>query len=104
MQTLSAEERDALLRSLPNWRLLEDRDAIVRELVFEDFSAAWGFMSRVALLAERMDHHPEWSNTYNRLRIVLTSHDAGGLSSRDAAMARSIEALWASQDGRLRTG
>jgi 4a-hydroxytetrahydrobiopterin dehydratase len=93
MQTLSPQARDALLASLPAWRLLPERDAIMREAVFADFSAAWGFMSRVALLAERMDHHPEWSNTYNRVRIVLTTHDAGGLSARDAEMANAIEAI-----------
>lgn len=94
MQTLSPQDRASLLAALPHWRLLPDRDAIVREAVFADFSAAWAFMSRVALLAERMDHHPEWSNTYNRVRIVLTTHDAGGLSKRDADMARAIEAIF----------
>lgn len=93
MQTLSPQARDSLLASLPAWRLLPDRDAILREAKFADFSVAWGFMSRVALLAERMDHHPEWSNTYNRVRIVLTTHDAGGLSARDAEMAGAIEAI-----------
>ncbi len=93
MQKLSPQERDALLTELPSWRLLPDRDAIARDLTFADFSAAWGFMSRVALLAEKMDHHPEWTNTYSRVGIVLTTHDAGGLTARDAAMARAIEAL-----------
>jgi 4a-hydroxytetrahydrobiopterin dehydratase len=93
MQKLSPQERDSLLASLPAWRLVPDRDAIIREAAFPDFSAAWGFMSRVALLAERMDHHPEWSNTYNRIRIVLTTHDTGGLSARDAEMANAIEAI-----------
>ena len=95
MQKLSSGERDALLADLPAWRPLPDRDAIARDLKFRDFSAAWGFMSRVALLAERMDHHPEWTNTYNRVGIVLTTHDAGGLSARDAEMARAIEAVLA---------
>ena len=93
MLTLSSAERETLGAELPSWRLLPDRDAIVRELVFADFSAAWGCMSRIALLAERMDHHPEWSNSYNRVRIVLTTHDAGGLSSRDVALARAIDRL-----------
>lgn len=93
MQKLSQRERDELATALPSWRLLPDRDAIVRELAFADFSAAWGCMSRIALIAERMDHHPEWSNTYNRVRIVLTTHDAGGLSSRDMAMAAAIDAV-----------
>ena len=93
MKTLSDPDRAALLAALPAWRLEPGRDAIVREIKFDSFSAAWGCMSRIALVAERMDHHPEWSNTYNRLRIVLTSHDAGGLSSRDAEMARAIEGI-----------
>jgi 4a-hydroxytetrahydrobiopterin dehydratase len=93
MQKLSPPEREALAATLPLWRMEPGRDAIVRELVFADFSAAWGCMSRIALIAERMDHHPEWSNTYNRLRIVLTTHDAGGLSSRDLAMAQAIDAV-----------
>lgn len=95
MQKLSPGERDALLAELASWRLLPDRDAIARDLKFVDFSAAWGFMSRVALLAERMDHHPEWTNTYSRVGIVLTTHDAGGLSRRDAEMARAIEVMLA---------
>jgi 4a-hydroxytetrahydrobiopterin dehydratase len=95
VQKLSPGERDALLAALPAWRLLPDRDAIARDLQFGDFSRAWAFMSRVALLAERMDHHPEWTNTYNRVGIVLTTHDARGLSSRDADMARAIEAMLA---------
>ncbi len=90
---LTDEERTALLAALPGWHLLPDRDAIARTVTFADFSAAWGFMARVALMAERMDHHPEWTNTYNKVGIVLTTHDAGGLSHRDAAMARGIEAL-----------
>ena len=93
MRKLSAQERDALLAELPAWRQADGRDAIGRDLRFADFSAAWGFMSRVALLAERMDHHPEWTNSYGRVGIVLTTHDAGGLSDRDAAMARAIEAV-----------
>lgn len=93
MQKLSQAERDALPTTLPHWRPLPDRDALVRELSFADFSTAWGCISRIALVAERMDHHPEWSNTYNRVRIVLTSHDAGGLSSRDVVMARAIDAI-----------
>lgn len=93
MQPLSNTQRKQFLEALPRWRLLPDRDALARDLRFADFSAAWGFMARVALLAERMDHHPEWTNTYNRLSIVLTTHDAGGLTERDIAMARAIEAM-----------
>ena len=93
MQTLSAAERDTLAGTLPEWRLVEGRDAITRALRFADFSAAWGFMSRVALLAEKHDHHPEWSNTYNRVVITLSTHDAGGLTRRDLALAQAIDAV-----------
>ena len=77
----------------PQWRLVEGRDAITRTFRFKDFSAAWGFMSRVALLAEAQDHHPEWFNVYNRVEITLTTHDAGGLSERDLRLANAIDAL-----------
>lgn len=76
---------------LPEWMLMDGRDAIMRQFRFADFSAAWGFMSRVALLAETQDHHPEWSNVYGRVTIVLTTHDAGGLSERDVRLARAID-------------
>lgn len=82
-----------MLDGLPQWRLLPGGAAVARELRFPDFSQAWGFLSRVALLAERMDHHPEWTNSYGRVGIVLTTHDAGGLTEADAAMAHAIERL-----------
>lgn len=78
---------------LPLWLVVEGRDAIRRRFRFADFSAAWGFMARVALLAEQHDHHPEWSNIWNRVEILLTTHDAGGLSARDVALARAIDAI-----------
>lgn len=87
-----AKRRDAL-DDLPGWSEAPDRDAIRRSFRFADFSAAWAFMSRVALLAEKMDHHPEWSNVWNRVDIVLSTHEAGGLSGRDVAMARAIDAF-----------
>jgi 4a-hydroxytetrahydrobiopterin dehydratase len=90
---LDAAARAALKDTLPEWSLVEDRDAIRRRFVFKDFSEAWGFMARVALLAEKHDHHPEWSNVWNRVEIVLTTHDAGGLSERDVLLARAINAL-----------
>lgn len=93
VEKLDAAARAALPRELPEWRLLEGRDAIARSFRFRDFSEAWGFMSRVALLAEAQDHHPEWSNVYNRVEITLTTHDAGGLSARDLRLARAIDAL-----------
>jgi 4a-hydroxytetrahydrobiopterin dehydratase len=91
---LDETERAALARTLPEWRLAEGRDAIQRSFRFADFSAAWGFMARVALLAEAQDHHPEWSNVYNRVEITLTTHDAGGLSARDVRLARSIDLVF----------
>ena len=86
---LTDAERAAL--DLPLWTLGEDR--ITRAFAFKDFNAAWGFMSRVALLAERHDHHPEWSNAWNKVSIALTTHDAGGLSARDVKLAKAIDAL-----------
>ena len=90
---LAAAERADLPAILPNWTLVLGRDAIARNFRFADFSAAWGFMARVALLAEKLDHHPEWSNVYNRVDVVLTTHDAGGLSARDVALARAMDLL-----------
>jgi 4a-hydroxytetrahydrobiopterin dehydratase len=90
---LSDAERAALGNTLPEWQVLADRDAIVRRFRFRDFSEAWGFMARVALLAEKQDHHPEWSNVWNRVEIVLSTHDAGGLSARDVKLAQAIDAL-----------
>lgn len=93
MERLTGEERRAALAELTDWRIEDGRDAIVREYRFADFSQAWGFMSRVALLAEAADHHPEWSNVYNRVTIALTTHECGGLSERDVTMARAIDVL-----------
>jgi 4a-hydroxytetrahydrobiopterin dehydratase len=81
-----------VLKGLPLWRAhAGDRPAIERKLVFADFNAAFGFMTRVALLADKADHHPEWSNVYNRVEVVLTTHDADGVTERDVAMARFID-------------
>ncbi len=88
---LSQAEVDALLGECPEWRPRDDGKAIERDFTFGDFNAAFGFMTRVALYADKADHHPEWSNVYNRVHITLTTHDADGLSARDAAMARAIE-------------
>ncbi len=90
---LNEAARVALGETLPHWRMVAGRDAIAREFVFVDFSAAWGFMARVALLAEKHDHHPEWSNVWNKVGIVLSTHDAGGLSARDVALAVAIDVL-----------
>jgi 4a-hydroxytetrahydrobiopterin dehydratase len=93
VERLTEAERAGLEAALPAWRPVEGRDAIARSFRFKDFSEAWGFMSRVALLAEAQDHHPEWSNVWNRVEIVLSTHDAGGLSARDLRLARAIDAL-----------
>lgn len=90
---LTDAERDAALAGLPEWTLRADGLAITREFRFPDFNAAFGFMARVALHAEKADHHPEWSNVYNRVHVTLTTHDAGGLSRRDVAMAQAIDSL-----------
>lgn len=90
---LTEAERDAALAGLPDWTLLAERPAIFRDFAFRDFSEAFAFMTQVALLAESQDHHPEWSNVYNRVHILLTTHDAGGLSARDIRLARAIDAL-----------
>ena len=89
---LTTAQRDALLPTLPGWSPCPPRDALRKVFVFDDFSAAWGFMNRVALAAERMNHHPEWSNVWNRVEIVLTTHDADGLSMLDVELARLIDA------------
>ncbi len=93
VERLDEAARAELERTLPQWCLDPGRDALVRHFRFRDFSEAWGFMSRVALLAEAQDHHPEWRNVWNRVEITLTTHDVGGLSARDLRLARAIDAL-----------
>ncbi len=88
---LDAAERHAALARLDGWRAVEGRDAITKTFTFKSFNAAWGFMSQIALAAEKMDHHPEWCNVYNRVEITLTTHDCGGLSQRDIDLAQIIE-------------
>jgi 4a-hydroxytetrahydrobiopterin dehydratase len=90
---LTDAEREEALAGLPEWTLRADGLAIERKLKFTDFNEAFGFMTRVALLADKHDHHPEWSNVYNRVEITLTTHDAGGLSARDVKLARTIDGL-----------
>lgn len=80
------------LKNLPKWKAHDgERPAIERSLKFADFNAAFGFMTRVALMADKMDHHPEWSNVYNRVEVLLTTHDADGVTQRDVALARFID-------------
>lgn len=90
---LSEQEIAAALTKLPGWSRVEGRSAITKKFQFADFNAAWGFMSRVALAAEKQDHHPEWANVWNRVEITLSTHDAGGLSARDVQLAETIEGL-----------
>ena len=90
---LTGKSRSDALAGLRNWTEVPDRDAIQRSFKFADFNQAWGFMTRVALAAEKADHHPEWSNVYNNVTIVLSTHDAGGLSAKDVALATFIDGL-----------
>ena len=84
-------DRTDVLRQLPLWKAAEGREAITRSIVFGTFNEAFGFMTRIALAAERLDHHPEWFNVYNRVEIVLTTHDASGLTDRDVVLATLID-------------
>ena len=93
VEQLSEAERADALDGLPEWDYDDARDAITRTIVFTDFAEAFGFMAQVAILAERMDHHPEWSNVYNRVDVLLTTHDAGGLSERDVELAGAIDGI-----------
>jgi 4a-hydroxytetrahydrobiopterin dehydratase len=93
IEKLTGEERAAALKELTGWQLVAGRDAIQRSFKFKSFNEAWGFMTRVALMAEKADHHPEWSNVYNRVEIVLSTHDCNGLSQRDVKLAKQISAL-----------
>ncbi len=88
---LSMKEREAALVGLPEWEWDIKRDAISRSFRFKDFSEAFAFMTRVAMAAEKADHHPEWSNVWNRVDITLTTHDAAGLTTRDIALAKNID-------------
>ena len=91
IEKLDRAELNAALVGLPGWQRLSGRDAIARSFKFKNFRQAFAFMAEVALLAEKADHHPEWTNVYNRLDIVLTTHEAGGISERDIALAGEIE-------------
>ena len=93
MQPIPSNQRDAALSSVPKWSVQDGRDAIERTILFKDFNEAFGFMARVALLAEQQNHHPEWFNVWNKVHIVLTTHDAGGLSERDVVLAQAIDQL-----------
>jgi 4a-hydroxytetrahydrobiopterin dehydratase len=89
---LDADERATLLPSLKGWEMVTGRDAISKTFRFADFAEAFGFMTHIAILAEKADHHPEWFNVYNRVDVVLTTHDADGISMRDIKLARAMDA------------
>lgn len=93
MAKLTDAERDEALAALPGWNHEAERDAIRKGFRFADFGEAFAFMTRVALEAEKADHHPEWSNVWNKVDIALTTHSAGGLTAKDVALARKIEAI-----------
>jgi 4a-hydroxytetrahydrobiopterin dehydratase len=90
---LSDTDRARLLPTLAGWTIVDGRDALQKSFRFKDFNTAWGFMTRAALMAEKIDHHPEWFNVYNRVDVLLTTHDVEGLSMRDIDLARAIDAI-----------
>lgn len=93
MHKLSDAARAAALDGLKQWRMVEGRDAIARTFKFKDFNAAFGFMTRAALVAERMNHHPEWCNVWNRVDVTLSTHAAGGLTELDIKLAEALDRL-----------
>jgi 4a-hydroxytetrahydrobiopterin dehydratase len=92
-QKLDAAARQALAARLPGWRMTDGRDAIQKTFKFKDFSEAFGFMARAALVAEKMDHHPEWSNVWNRVDVTLSTHSAGGLTELDLKLAEAMDRI-----------
>ena len=100
IRKLEGAARTAALQTFADWTHDAGRDALTKTFVFADFNTAFGFMSRVALQAEKLDHHPEWFNVYNRVEITLTTHDAGGLSERDVALGSFIEQAAATLGGK----
>lgn len=92
-EKLRGEARKVALGKLVGWSDVDDRDAIARTFTFRDFNEAFGFMSRVALVAEKRDHHPEWRNVYKTVEVVLSTHDAGGLTEKDIALAQAMDAI-----------
>ena len=92
-QILTADARKAALAKLPGWVEVDGRDAITKKFVFKDFSEAFGFMTRSALMAEKMDHHPEWFNVYRTVEVTLATHDAGGVTERDVKLAETMDRI-----------
>ena len=99
MPKLPIEDLKAALKRLPDWRLADGREAIVRKYQFVDFDAAFAFMTRVALLAAKMDHHPEWFNVYNKVDVILATHDAGGVTQKDIDLAMAMDGYAALMSG-----
>lgn len=93
VERLSAEARKQALKGLPGWAEVTGREAIGRTFTFKDFSQAFGFMARVALVAEKHDHHPEWKNVYKTVEVILATHDAGGVTTRDVELARAMNGI-----------
>ncbi len=98
VERLSAEARKSALQGIPGWTEVSGREAIARTFTFKDFNEAFGFMSRAALVAEKNDHHPEWRNVYRTVEVLLSTHDAGGVTQRDIDLAKAMNAI-ASQLG-----
>ena len=92
-QKLDAAARAGIAQRLPAWQMTDGRDAIHRAFKFKDFSEAFGFMARAALVAEKMDHHPEWTNAWNRVEVTLSTHSAGGLTELDLALAEAMDKI-----------
>jgi len=90
---LTANARKAALAKLPGWSEVVGRDAITKKFVFKDFNQAFGFMTRAALVAEKMDHHPEWFNVYKTVEVTLATHDAGGVTELDIGLAEAMDKL-----------
>ncbi len=102
MPKLTIEELKAALKRLPDWSIAKDREAITRGFQFVDFDAAFAFMTRAALLAAKMDHHPEWSNVYNKVEVTLTTHDANGVTQKDIDLATNLDGYAALMSGGMR--
>ena len=92
-EKLAGSARTAALAKLSGWREVKGRDAITRQFTFRDFNEAFGFMARAALIAEKLDHHPEWFNVYNKVEVTLATHDAGGVTERDIKLAQAMDRL-----------
>lgn len=100
VEKLTGEGREQALAGIPGWSEVSGRDAIQRTFTFKDFNEAFGFMSRAALVAEKMDHHPEWSNVYKTVEVVLSTHDAGGLTALDIKLAKAMNEIAGKSSGK----